>query len=69
MIKVDTWPDNSRITIDKDGVITFTDKQWAFLLKMTGSKAKTIEGQRKVIKALVVKALKAGIKEAKKEKK
>jgi hypothetical protein len=46
------------LEIDENGQINFTEKQWKILLKAIGSKAKTLNGQRKAIKKLIEKAIK-----------
>lgn len=52
------------IEIDKKGWIEFRPVQWKWFIKNFGIKAKTLNGQRKAIKKIVIEAIKRGILEA-----
>lgn len=55
------WPDNNLLKVDDKGVITFTARQWRYLLKITNCRAKTLAGQRKTIRKFVTDAVKASL--------
>ncbi len=64
-IKDEGFPEPTLFKVDDNGRITFSTKQWKWLLKATGSKAKTYPAQRRAIKKLVEDAIKLGLKRAK----
>ena len=49
--------------------IEFDDKSWNYILKLSGSKAKTLNGQRKAVRKLIHSIFNTYIDELKKEKK
>lgn len=59
------FPGSKQFKVSKKGSITFSNAQFKWLLDFSGCKSKSLVIQRRVVKKLVIDAIKTGLKEAK----